>query len=52
MFELVLGFFPGWIAIIGISLALTLPVVQSCRHWVRERAGQAPPPNVGEHNAP
>jgi hypothetical protein len=31
LLELFLGLFPGWLAIIGIIIALLLPFVQSCR---------------------
>jgi len=41
MFELFLGFFPGWIALIAITVTLLLPLIQSCRNVVLERAGQA-----------
>jgi hypothetical protein len=46
IFELFLGFFPGWLALIGISIALLMPLIQSCRDAVLERAGQAPPLNA------
>jgi hypothetical protein len=52
MFEFIFGFFPGWVALIGIGVALLLPVVQSCREWGRHQAGQAPPLNVGERDVP
>jgi hypothetical protein len=42
-FELLLGVFPTWIGIIGISLALLLPLVQSCREWARDDAAKALP---------
>jgi hypothetical protein len=44
--ELLLGFFPGWIALIGITLALLMPHIQSCRNADSVRAGQAPPLNA------
>jgi hypothetical protein len=50
MWELLLGFFPCWIAVVGICVALLLPVIQSCREMARKQAGQAPPLNV-EHRA-
>jgi hypothetical protein len=43
MWGFVLGFFPGWIALLSISIALLLPSVQSCRQWARDNARQAPP---------
>jgi hypothetical protein len=52
LLELFIGFFPGWIAVVGISAALLLPIIQSCRSWVRENAGQAPPPNVEQRVEP
>jgi hypothetical protein len=30
MFEIFVGFFPGWTAILAILVALLLPLVQSC----------------------
>jgi hypothetical protein len=48
MAEFVLGFFPTWIGLIGISIALLLPLIQSCREWARQQAGQAPPLNAHE----
>ena len=52
MWELFLGFFPGWIAVVGICVALLLPVIQSCREMARQNAGQAPPLNVERHAEP
>jgi hypothetical protein len=46
MFEFFLGFFPGWLALIGISVALLVPLVQSCGNAVLDPAGQAPPLNA------
>jgi hypothetical protein len=37
-------------AVIGISIALLLPLVQSCRQWARDQAGQVPPPNAADAN--
>jgi hypothetical protein len=34
MVEVFLGFFPGWIAIVGILVALLLPLIQSCRQMI------------------
>ena len=44
--ELFLGFFPGWIAVFGVSLALLVPLVQSCRESTREDVEQTAPPNT------
>jgi hypothetical protein len=52
LFESLFGFFPIWLALIGIGVALMLPVIQSCRNWTRDHAGQAPPLNVEERVAP
>jgi hypothetical protein len=46
MFESFFGFYPIWIALIGFSVALMLPLIQSCRESVRGQAGQAPPLNA------
>jgi hypothetical protein len=45
-FEFFFGFFPGWLALIGITVSLLMPLVQSCRNAALERAGQAPPLNA------
>ncbi len=45
--EFLLGFFPGWLALIAVCGALLLPVVQSCRESARQPAGQAPPLSDG-----
>jgi hypothetical protein len=29
--ELFLGFFPGWLALIGVAIALLMPLIRSCR---------------------
>ena len=39
MFEFFLGFFPTWIGLIGITLVLLMPLVQSCRNALGD-AGQ------------
>jgi hypothetical protein len=52
MWEFLLGFFPGWIALVGICVALLLPLIQSCRQSAREHAGQAPPLSADERVAP
>jgi hypothetical protein len=52
MAEFVLGFFPIWIGLFGLSMALLLPLIQSCREWAREQAGQAAPPNAQERAGP
>jgi hypothetical protein len=36
MFEFVLGFFPGWIALLGIAIALLLPLMQTCREVLQQ----------------
>jgi hypothetical protein len=46
MVESFVGFFPIWIALIGITLALLMPLIQSCRNAAENRAGQAPRLNV------
>jgi hypothetical protein len=48
MAEFALGFFPTWIGLFGISIALLLPLIQSCQEWARGQAGQAPPLNAQE----
>ena len=48
MVESLFVFFPVWLAMISMVLALSLPLVQSCREWARKHSGQAPPLN-GEH---
>jgi hypothetical protein len=48
MWEFVLGFFPTWIGLVGVSIALFLPLIQSCPQWPREQAGQAPPLSAAE----
>ena len=52
LFESLFMYFPFGIALIGIVVALTLPLIQSCRNWARDHAGQAPPLNVDERVAP
>jgi hypothetical protein len=41
-FEFLLGFFPGLLVLLGITLALLLPVIQSCReaHRLAEMSAQ------------
>jgi hypothetical protein len=43
MFE---SFFPILLAVIGIAIALIVPLVQSCRNVAAGRAGQAQPINA------
>jgi hypothetical protein len=47
MAEFVLGFFPTWVGLFGISVALLLPLIQSCREWARDQAGKPRPQMLG-----
>jgi hypothetical protein len=48
MFESFIGFYPIWLALICFSVALMLPLNQSCRQSALQQAGQAPPLNGGD----
>jgi hypothetical protein len=43
MFESLVGLFPIWLALIGLSVALLLPLGHACRNAALGRAGPAPP---------
>jgi hypothetical protein len=32
--ELLLGFCPGWLVLVGIAIAVLLPLIQSCRQAI------------------
>jgi hypothetical protein len=49
LFESAFVFFPAWLAMIGIAVALLLPVVNSCREAAIKNAGQAPALNDVRH---
>jgi len=41
MFELFVGLFPAWLALIGVTMALMMPLIQSCRKVAIEDVKQS-----------